>query len=65
MFCPITKSDCRSDCAWFVQSRRKHTDHIEGNCCLVEFSRIPNKIAQMRKAVEKLERTIYNTEFTN
>ena len=64
-WCPITKSDCRSDCALFVQSRRKYTDHIEGNCCLVEFSRISTKIDQIGKAVERLERTIHNTEFVN
>ena len=65
MFCPMTKEECRQDCAWFIESRRKHPDHVEGNCSLTEFRSISDKLNQIEKSLDRLERTIHNTDFTN
>lgn len=63
-WCPITKSDCMSDCAWFKENRRKHQDHIEGVCSLLEMGRISNRLKEVNDNINKLEQTIRNTDFT-
>ena len=65
MFCPMTKEECRQDCAWFSESRRKYPDHIDGKCLLVVMKSIPEKLDHIEKSIGKLERTIHNTEFVN
>lgn len=63
-WCPVAKCDCRPDCAWFKESRRKYQDHIEGVCSLLEMGHISAGIKEVNDSINKLERTIYNKDFT-
>lgn len=63
-WCPVAKCDCRSDCAWFKESRRKYQDHIEGVCSLLEMGRISDRLKEISSSINKLEQIICNTDFT-
>ena len=62
-WCPITKLDCRSDCAWFKESRRKFMDHIEGKCSLVSINHISDELKEINNGINRLEHTINNKDF--
>lgn len=61
--CPLTKSSCSESCAWFIESRRKYQDHVEGECSLVKISHISARLKEVSSSISKLEQTIYNKEF--
>lgn len=61
--CPLTQSDCKPDCAWFRESRRKHQDRIEGECSLAGMGRISDGLKEVSSSINKLEQTIHSKEF--
>ena len=58
-WCPLINAECRSDCAWFVESRRKYTDHVEGTCA----KNAAKELRQIKEGLDKLNTTLYNKEF--
>lgn len=53
-WCPITKSDCRSDCAWFA----------EGQCAFATLHDISNSLDEIYNTMIELNDTITNKDFT-
>ena len=56
MFCPMTKEDCKMDCAWFAQ----------GDCAITRLHDVADKLEEVVEVVdclEALEKTITNKEF--
>ena len=56
VWCPLTKSDCKEECAWFVQ----------GGCAITRLHDIGDKLEEVVEVVnclESLEQTIKNKEF--
>ena len=39
MWCPMTKEECRTDCAWFRENRRKRPEGTDGSCVMVKIDR--------------------------
>lgn len=64
MFCPMTKEECRHDCALFIESRHKYKDQVVGKCSLRDMHNLTNEIRQMKDVINKLEQTIRTIEFT-
>lgn len=64
MFCPMIKEECKQDCAWFIASRRKYKDHVEGKCSLAVVSKVCGELEKIIKSIDKLECTIHDTDFT-
>lgn len=58
-WCPLINAECRSDCAWFVESRRKYTDHVEGTCTVNAVK----ELRQIKESIDKLNTTLFNKEF--
>ena len=54
MFCPMTREECKNDCAWFV----------EGECCICNINRIETDLDYLQDAVSALEETIKAKSFT-
>lgn len=59
MFCPIIKTECRTDCAWFREGRRKYQDRVEGVCSL----NVSKDLKQIKESIDKLNATLFNKEF--
>lgn len=53
MFCPMTKKECRQDCAWFV----------EGGCSIIRLNDITDQLDFVQDAVNTLEETISKKNF--
>ena len=53
MYCPMTKEECKTDCAWFV----------EGECVIVRLNNIADQLDYVQDAVNALEETIQRKNF--
>lgn len=58
-WCPLINAECRSDCAWFVEGRRKYKDRVEGTCA----ANAVKELRQIKESIDKLNTTLYNKEF--
>lgn len=55
-WCPLTKSDCKKECAWFSQEE----------CAFARLHEVADKVAdavEVISCLESLEQTIKNKEF--
>lgn len=54
MWCPITKSDCWDECAWFA----------EGQCAFARLHDISDSLDEIQDRLMTLDDTINNKDFT-
>lgn len=47
-WCPLTKTDCKKECAWF----------IEGECVFERLHDIANQLEEIKDSVDDLKDTI-------
>lgn len=55
-WCPLTKADCKEECAWFSQ----------GECAFARLHEVADKMEEVVEVIsclESLEQTIKNKEF--
>ncbi len=52
-WCPITKSDCWDECAWFA----------EGQCAFARLHDISDSLDEIQDRLMTLDDTIYNKDF--
>lgn len=53
MYCPLTREECKIDCAWFV----------EGDCAIIRLNNITDQLEYVQDAVNALEETISKKNF--
>lgn len=68
MFCPMTEKECRKDCSWFIENRRKVPDGTNGMCVLVRMNNnldsLNVPLIHISSNIGVLDETIKNTDFT-
>lgn len=53
MYCPLTREECKTDCAWYV----------EGGCSTVSLNEIARQLDYVQDTVNTLEETIRKKNF--